>query len=251
MSRGFELIRQVNAAARRTGAAEHILQFENLATHAQYRVPYEKTAKHLEPGKHVLDWGCGNGHFSLLLQALGARITGYSFEPRPKSLDGSPDFTFVPGNESEPRLLPFPDASFDAAVSVGVLEHVCETGGDERVSLAELARVTRRGGLFFTYHLPNRGGWIENVGRALRMKKYFHPRRYGRDEIVALWNEAGFDILDIGVYDALPRAELRRLPGFLRHSAAFTEAYGALDELIVRLAPGICTTFYIVARRRG
>lgn len=251
MSRGFELIQQVSAAARSTGAAGHILQFENLSTHAQYRIPYEKTAERLDPGQHVLDWGCGNGHFSLLLQALGARITGYSFEPPPKSLEGSPAFTFVSGNESEPRLLPFPDASFDATVGVGVLEHVGETGGDERVSLAELARVTRPGGLSFTYHLPNRGGWIENVGRALRLKKYFHPRRYGRDEIIALWNEAGLDVLDIGLYDALPRAELRRLPGFLRHSAAFATMYDAVDDVIVRLAPGICTTFYIVAERRG
>jgi SAM-dependent methyltransferase len=186
-----------------------------------------------------------------LLQALGARITGYSFEPRPKSLEGSPAFAFVPGNMTEPRLLPFPDASFDAAVSVGVLEHVGETGGDERASLAELARVTRPRGLFFTYHLPNRGGWIENVGRALKLKKYFHPRRFDRDEIATLWNDAGFDILEIGLYDALPRAELRRLPGFLRHSPAFAAMYDAGDDLIARVVPWICTTFFVVAQRRG
>jgi hypothetical protein len=33
-------------------------------------------------------------------------------------------------------MLPFPDTCFDAVASVGVLEHVRETGGNELASLA-------------------------------------------------------------------------------------------------------------------
>lgn len=249
MSQGLDLVRRINASARGAGVVDFIAQFENISTHAQYRVPYEKTAGCVTPGARVLDWGCGNGHFSLLLETLGARVTGYSFEPPPRALAGSPAFTFVPGDTRDPRYLPFPDASFDAAVSMGVLEHVGETGGDERISLAELARVVRPGGTLLTFHLPNRTGWIERAVRALRLNKYVHPRRYDESEITTLWGAAGFTILDLGLYNMLPRAELRTLPGVLRHNAAFAAAYDAADGTLARVFPAVCTNFFIVARR--
>jgi SAM-dependent methyltransferase len=250
MSKGLELVKAINAAARRAGVADFVAQFENIATHAQYRVAYEKTAERVRRGDCVLDWGCGNGHFSLLLESLGARVTGYSFEPPPRSMAGSTSFTFVPGDTSDPRLLPFPDRTFDTAVSMGVLEHVGETGGDERVSLAELGRVLKPGGTLLTFHLPNRTGWIEEMVRLLRLNKYVHPRRFDRKDIGVLWDNAGFSILDIGLYNILPRAELRLLPGFVRHSPAFSAAYDAVDDTLARIASRACTNFFIVAQRR-
>jgi SAM-dependent methyltransferase len=245
----FERVKRLNAAARAAAVSDSIAQFENLSTHAQYRVPYAITSRSLKPGDRVLDWGCGNGHFSLFMEWLGARVTGYSFEPPPRCMAGSPTFQFVAGSPADPRSLPFSDASFDAVVGVGVLEHVWETGGDERASLAELARVVKPGGTLLTFHLPNDTGWVEVVGRALQLNKYFHKRRFNETEINRLWEEAGFAVVDSGLYNALPRNELRTLPGFMRHSSAFAKAYDFVDDTAAWVLPRVCTNFFVVAAR--
>jgi SAM-dependent methyltransferase len=164
-------------------------------------------------------------------------------------MDRSPSFQFVPGSPADPRSLPFADASFDAIVGVGVLEHVWETGGDERASLAELARVVRPGGTLLTFHLPNDTGWIEPVGRVVRPNNYFHKRRFNEAEIRRLWQQAGFAVVDAGLYNALPRNELRTLPGFMRHSSAFAKAYDFVDDAAARILPRVCTNYFVVAAR--
>jgi len=249
MSLAIDLVRNLNAAARRAGVADSIVQFDNVATQAQYSLPYAVTARHVKHGDMVLDWGCGNGHFSLLLESLGARVTGYSFEPPPRAMAASSSFRFVSGSATDPRSLPFPDASFDVVTGVGVLEHVWETGGDERASLRELTRVLRPGGVLLTFHLPNRAGWIEQMVHAFRLQKHFHQRKFDESEIRALWTEAGLSVEALGLYNALPRAELSRLPGAVRHSAAFARAYDVIDNAIAWTAPRLCTNYYIVGRR--
>src|SRR5262249_46727341 len=60
------------------------------------------------------------------------------------------------------RSLPFPDAAFDAAYSVSVLEHISEAGDEE--ALRELARVVRPGGRVFVtlpYAARYREDWRE------------------------------------------------------------------------------------------
>lgn len=249
MSKAYDLIRRVNAAARAGGVHDTVAQFDNVTTHAQYRVPYEKTMSVVQRGTRVLDWGTGNGHFSYMLDQLGAEITGYSYEPSPAAMRDSRAFTYVPGLPGDPRSLPFPDASFDVAISMGVLEHVWEFGGEDRASLAELARVLRPGGFLLTYHLPNRGGWVERMVKALGMNKHFHERKYDAPEIRSLWSAAGFTIVDMGVYNFLPRAELRALPRAIKDSRLFAAFYNVLDDALARIAPRLTTNFYVVARR--
>lgn len=245
----LDTVIQINSLAKARGAAESVLQFENICTHAQYVLAYELTRQTIRSGDHVLDWGCGNGHFSFFLTQLGASVTGYSFEPAPRIMAESDRFSFVAGSAADPRSLPFPDSSFDAAVGVGVIEHVWETGGDEPASLAELARVVRPGGTLLTFHLPNIGGAVENVVKALGLKKYVHGRRFDEPQIRKLWRSAGFTVTAIGLYNPLPRAELRRLPRAVRQSRWFAHAFGLLDSALAAAAPRICTNFYVVATR--
>src|SRR5882762_10140856 len=109
--------------------------FGNRLSSDQYRIAYENTLSNLSEGANVMDWGCGNGHFSYFLARTGFRVTGYSFLGYPLPMKASAErFEFVQGSESDPRRLPFHDGEFDAVVSMGVLEHVRETGGDERAS---------------------------------------------------------------------------------------------------------------------
>ena len=204
MDNGFDVVKRLNDEARNAGVVASVRQFDNLGVHAQYRVPYTVTSRYLTPGARALDWGCGNGHFSLLLARLGARVTGYAFEDAPACMQGSAMFTHVRGG-SDPTRLPFPDHSFDCVCSVGVLEHVWETGGDEAASLAEISRVLKPGGVLLTFHLPNRHGWIEPAFRALGLNKYYHRRRYDADHIRRLWAGAALDVVELGRYNILPR----------------------------------------------
>lgn len=251
MGSPVDLITRVHREAHARGLASTVQQFDNFATHSQYAVPYAITARHVKESDKVLDWGCGNGHFSLLLETLGAIVTGFSFEPRPALLAPSKRFTFVAGEEAEPRTLPFPAESFDCVCSVGVLEHVWETGGDESSSLAELARVLSPGGAFLTFHFPNRRGWIEPAFRALGLNKYWHRRRYDEPRIRELWNDAGFDVIDIGTYNFLPRNQLSALPAAIRARQAFGTAYDALDRTLARGLSRWNTNFFVVARKRN
>jgi ubiquinone/menaquinone biosynthesis C-methylase UbiE len=60
---------------------------------------------------------------------------------------------------------PVEDGYVTTAVSMSVLEHVHETGGDQRASLAELSRVLQSGGVLLVFHLPNPYTWTEFVVR--------------------------------------------------------------------------------------
>jgi len=92
----------------------------------------------LGPGKLVLDVGCGNGRFSFVASETGATII---------SLDAS-DSAFVAARNLGPSAtvvranalrMPFKDGTFDAAFSIGVMQHT----GDGPGFLREIARVVK------------------------------------------------------------------------------------------------------------
>ena len=251
MGIGFDLVERVNANARDSGIVAMVDQFDNLTTHSQYRIPYELTARYVSRGDAVLDWGCGNGHFSLLLELLGARVTGYSFEPSPASMAPSRTFTHVRGDDGEPRGIPFAMEAFDCVCSVGVLEHVWETGGDEASSLREIQRILAPKGVFLAFHFPNQSGWVEPTFRVLGINWHFHRRRYTAAQICALWDAAELDIIELGTYNFFPRNKVRSLPGVVRRSVLFARAFEWLDVVAGRVLSRFCTNYYVVSRKRG
>ncbi len=99
----------------------------------------------------VLDVGCGVGHWGMLLASVMAadvRFTGIDREPRwveraserarARGLDAR--FTYRQG---EAQRLPFPDDTFDLTTCQTVLIHL----PDPAAAIAEMARVTKPGGL--------------------------------------------------------------------------------------------------------
>lgn len=100
-----------------------------------------------QPGDRVLDVGCGPGFFvTEIAEAVGAggSVVGVDLSPEmlavaAKRADEHANVEFV---ESPAAPLPLPDASFDRALSVQVLEYVDDVLG----ALRELRRVVRPGG---------------------------------------------------------------------------------------------------------
>lgn len=226
----------------------HILQFSSLLTLLQYRKVYDVALRQVSSGAKVLDWGCGNGHFSFFLTRQNIATTGFSFEPPPSFLLGEPRFRFIQGDPNDPIRLTFSDASFDVLFSIGVLEHVHETGGWEIESLKEIRRVLKPGGLFLCFHFPNKSQWVEPVGKLLGIAEHFHKRKYSRDAIKHLTEESGFFVEEIGRYNFFPRNQLRILPHWLSDNLIVARLFEWIDMLCSFFFPFLSTNFYFVAR---
>ena len=225
-------------------------QFRSLASAHQYRHLYRMSRRHLRPGAEVLDWGTGNGHFAYFLTRTGQRVTGYTMEGASYAgWLGDPYERFVTAPDSEPVRLPFPDASFDAVGSVGVLEHVREGGGNEASSLAEIARVLRPGGVFLCYHLPCRASLIETVAR-LAGGRHQHVYRYTRGDVERLMRGAGLELVECATYGAVPRNVLGCIPGPLARSRAFAHAIDVVDDALGLLLGPACQNRRVVAKKR-
>jgi len=110
-------------------------------------------------GAAVLDYGCGDGHFSLRLAMHGARVAGVDISPKlieqARALAARAELNgncpqFIVGDAHH---TPFEDNSFDYVFGNGALHHL-----DLDRAYAEIARVLRPGGkaLFMEpmYHHP-------------------------------------------------------------------------------------------------
>src|SRR6267143_1467319 len=194
-----------------------------------------------------------NGHFSYFLARMGFRVTGFSFLGYPLLMKESGQrFDFVPGSESDPRRLPFPDEAFDAVVSMGVLEHVRETGGDERSSLSEIRRILKPGGVFLCAHFPNRLSWIEFLTRNFLPSRFRHHYRFTRRTIDELWSSTGFTIRRISRYGWMPRNVLGGSRSALMDSRLSLFAYDLLENIARTLLYPFHQNFLVVAvRSRG
>lgn len=106
----------------------------------------------------VLDLGCGSGRWTRYLAARAAFVE--AVDPSAAVLVASANTRDLPNVRvihAGVSSLPFPPASFDVVVSVGVLHHVPDTAGAVR----ELAALVRPGGrvyLYLYYALDDRSG---------------------------------------------------------------------------------------------
>lgn len=204
---------------------------ESVASLYQYAPAYRWILANVPRGSSVLDWGCGNGHFSVFLREAGYAVTSYGFQAPDLLAMVDPTLGgYVSGQH--PVRLPFPDAEFDCVVSIGVLEHVREVGGDEVASVVEISRVLRNDGVFFCYHFPNRYSWIEFVSRMIG--KWAHAYRYSRQQVHRIFDAAGMSASRLGRYGVLPRNVLRKLRFFgLERSFAFARCVDLVDRLLL------------------
>ena len=104
-------------------------------------------AELVAPDARVLDAACGTGLFACALAPRVARVDACDYAPamakRTRAKAARRGFVNVACSVEDVTALSFPDATFDAAVAANVL-HLLERPD---VALAELARVTKPGGL--------------------------------------------------------------------------------------------------------
>ncbi len=241
------ILREIIARAVR-GVPE-LPQFHSLAGARQYRRLYRMVRRHVPAGARVLDWGTGSGHFSYFLTRAGYRATGYSIEGVSHAAWlGEPYERFVGGSTGDPVTLPFESGSFDAVASVGVLEHVRETGGSEARSLGEIARVLRPAGAFLCYHFPNHTSWVDFAASRIP-GRHHHVYRYGRADIAALVRGAGLELVETRRYGLLPRNSLHRVLGPLRDARWAADLWDALDAALGVPFSALCQNWAFVARK--
>jgi SAM-dependent methyltransferase len=131
-----------------------------------------------DPGREVVNVGAGQGTMSELLERRGFRVT--SVDPSPEALPLLEARCRGPVVAAPAESLPFPDATFDAAVLGEVLEHL----DDDVSGLREVTRVLRDGAVV-AVSVPRNPTWFgpsdEWAG---------HRRRYTRAALLDLCAEA-------------------------------------------------------------
>lgn len=149
----------------------------------------------------VLDWGCGYGQVSWLLQQRGIPVVSCDVEPRPvRNLIDPLNRIEITYLEDSLRL-PYASGTFGAVLSVGVLEHV----GSENVgtSLQEIGRVLKSGGFLFIFMLPNRFSWVEFIADI--RGNSVHPDKYTFRKIHRLLTDHSFTMRKGWRRNVLPR----------------------------------------------
>lgn len=226
-----------------------LLQFRSRIGANQYRRLYRWVRRFVPAGGSVLDWGSGNGHFTYFLQRAGFRAHGFSLLPGDfRKWIPDPGYPFTQGSESDPVRLPFADATFDAVVSVGVLEHVRETGGDESKSLGEITRVLKPGGVFICYHFPNQHSWIDRMARRFP-SMHRHEFRYTAADIRALVAGAGLRLETMARYGCIPRNSAGALPDMLARSRRLARGWDVWDGLLKILLTRWSQNYGFVVRK--
>jgi SAM-dependent methyltransferase len=180
----------------------------------------------LPSSTRVLDAGCGEG----------VLVDEYADRLRISGVDAN--YASARVTAASLMALPFPDASFDRALCLDVLEHLAYD--DQPRALAELYRVLVPGGELFVSipnlaHLQSRIHFLLR-GRLIRTaSEYKHPGDRPVHEYLKLASRAGFTLVARrGIFPTVP--VLTRL--IRRHPRALAPLHRALTALLP--VPGWC-----------
>jgi ubiquinone/menaquinone biosynthesis C-methylase UbiE len=182
--------------------------FEGLIDASQNRKLHRIFDKYLtKPNMKILEAGCGMGTWIHNLRAKGHEVIGVDYMEstvqKVKEFDPS-----LPIQQGDVNNLNFPDESFDAYVSLGVVEHFQE--GPQK-ALSEAYRVLKPNGVAFVtvpylnvlrrlITHPMRNTYF-GLRRLQGKKDYFWEYRYTQKELSGFLEQAGFKIIDVDIDD--------------------------------------------------
>ena len=225
-----------------------IYHFGSYISASQYTKAYDLVRKYGRNKLNVLDWVTGSGHFSYFLSTQGYDVTAFTIEQE-SNLANYLKNSFsnkykLLSNQNPVKPLPFNNDCFDMVVSIGVLEHVMETGNKEINSLLEIRRVLKQNGIFICYHFPNKYSWIESITKHLQ-SKYNHRFKYSYKDIIKITGMSNLEILEVVRYGILPRNTFRVAPNNL----LLTKIFNIIDSTLSVLLNPFCQNYYFVARK--
>ena len=190
----------------------------------------------LAPGVRVLDAGCGEG---VLVDEYAGRL----------AIEGiDPNYSSDRVKSGSLTALPYPDASFERALCLDVLEHL--TFDEQPRALAELHRILRPGGEMLVSvpnlaHLQSRVHFLLQ-GRLIRTAALAkHPGDRPVGEYLEMASRAGFAVVGRqGIFPTVPilTRMIRRSP------AKLLPLHRALTRLLP--IPGWCFLNLLQLRKR-
>ena len=213
---------------------------------------------------HILEGGCGFGAWCEWFQNQGHTIVGIEYDKKivDKAKEYKKDVAVELGDITD---LQYPDNSFDAYISLGVIEHF-EHGPEK--SLQEAHRILKPGGLAFvtTPWLTVLRRLLSHPIRSLYFLKrkmqgepnYFWEYRFTKKELRSYLENAGFEIVHTDFDDYESEVDNRHIGlwadwFFLRqHGGEIWElnSTGKFILKIMRLLPATwyCSGLHYVAR---
>jgi len=216
-----------------------------------YKFPWimeriDRESKQLK-GKHLLEIGCGMGFDSLEFLKRGVRVTATDLTPnavRIAKMHFEGEGVHAESVHTENALkLSFPDETFDAVWSNGVLHAT----GDTRLAIAEARRVLKTGGRAIISHFYRKPSWMWTVHRLgqepIEANDYDPPVNefYYDEEILDFFK--GFDVVE-AVHEhhrAIPVRKSGVKAGLYKY--AFAPVYNLLPEkLALRYAYKLSVT---------
>ncbi len=171
-------------------------------------------------GECVLDIGCGDGAYDKKISGTGATVQGIDIHEKRLSAARKyyqgvrTEFHYMDASRLE-----FPDASFDKAMSLCVVEHL----EDDELVMRNVARALKPGGLFVLSADSLSTPGITPDERTRHQRKYAVNTFYTVDIVREKLSQAGFDILETRYIFSSPRDlkfirlswKLDKLPGWL------------------------------------
>jgi SAM-dependent methyltransferase len=150
----------------------------------------------IPPGGVVIDVGCGTGRaLPALRQAVGPHGTVIAVDLTPEMLrQARPKARAAHAALllADARHLPFPTAWADAVFAAGLITHMPDT----EAGLAQLARITRPGGLLILFHPTGRAALAARHGRTLEPDEPLAATRLQRSTRNTGWHLTTYDDAD-------------------------------------------------------
>jgi ubiquinone/menaquinone biosynthesis C-methylase UbiE len=156
-----------------------------------------------QSGERILDIGCGDGYYDMIIARPGARVVGIDISKKPlakaqRHYRGE-QFEFLYMNAEE---LAFDDAFFDKVVSFCVIEHF----NDDNRAMQQISRVLKPGGtfVFSADSLSNPG--ITPTERENHQQRYAVNTFYTKELLKEKLARVGFTIEEMKYILATPYA---------------------------------------------
>jgi ubiquinone/menaquinone biosynthesis C-methylase UbiE len=148
----------------------------------------------VRPGGVAADVGCGTGRaLPALRDAVGPDGAVIGLELTPEMLAEATAKGWASQASllilADARRLPFASASVDATFAAGLLNHL----PDKASGLAELARVTRPGGLLILFHPVGRAALAARHGRAISPDEILSAGPLHRETAATGWDLTTYD----------------------------------------------------------